>query len=123
MVTWLGQALPVIVAALDSAATAAARGYAAWLRHGCGQDDHTPSMRPSLRAHWRRAYLRAYGTALAGRITGGWAPAGTAGPVTADRLYRGHSARLAAERDANSADLEIFRPSTGSGRPSSHMGT
>jgi hypothetical protein len=107
-VAWLQEELPAVVAALDAAATAATRGYAAWLHHGCGPADHMPAQRPTLRASWRRAYLRAYGAALAARIAGyRLVPDDAAGP---GELYRGHRAAAAAERDAAGADLAPFTP-------------
>lgn len=107
-VTWLQTTLPAIIARLDEAAAAATRGYAAWLRDGCPADDHMPAERAGLRARWKREYLLAYGRILAARIRTSASPG--AGPCEPRDLYRGHRARLAAERDAGHARLADYRP-------------
>lgn len=107
-VRWFARALPLIIGRLDAAAALATRGYAAWLRDGCRDDDHMPAERPALRASWRRRYLRAYASALAGRMTGTCPPAG--GCAAPGELYRGHQAFRAAARDAGRARLGDYLP-------------
>jgi hypothetical protein len=108
IVAWFSRSQPRIIAALDQAATAATRRYAAWLRDGCPPEDHMPAERPGLRARWRRDYLRTYAATLAARIRG-W-PLPPAQPADAERIYRAHHAQPAAERDAAAASLTPFTP-------------
>ena len=108
VITWLARALPVMLAELDQAAATATRGYAAWLRNDAPDGHHMPAWRPSLRANWRRAWLRSYGAALATRIAGHLLP--PAEPAPAADLYARHAARQAAEQDATSATLAPYRP-------------
>jgi hypothetical protein len=112
LVTWLCGALPQILAALDTAASAAARRYAAWLRQECPPGEHAPAELPALRTRWRRAYLRAYATAVAARLTGHGPPGeqNAGAPGTSRRHRGGHAARWAAEDDAGRADLAVFTP-------------
>lgn len=107
-VAWLQGALPGIIARLDAAAAAATRDYAAWLRDGCADDDHMPAERAALRRRWRRAYLLAYGQAVAARIKTGASPEPDGGQPS--ELRRGHQAWRAAERDAGRARVAFYRP-------------
>jgi hypothetical protein len=118
-VTWLQATLPAIVARLDEAASAATRGYASWLRDGCPANDHMPAERAGLRARWRREYLLAYGRILAARIRMTASPA--TGPYEPAHLYRGHQARLAAERDAGNARLADYSPPPGRHQVDGHL--
>jgi hypothetical protein len=108
VITWLARTLPGVLAELDQAATAATRGYAAWLRNGAPDGHHMPAWRPALRTSWRRAWLRGYGAALAARIAG--LPVPPADPAPAGELYARHAAQLAGHQDATSAALAPYQP-------------
>jgi hypothetical protein len=90
-----------------------------WLRDGGPPNDHMPAERAGLRARWRQEYLLAYRRILAARIRTTASP--ITGPYEPGHLYRGHQARLAAERDAGNARLADYSPPPGRHQVNGHL--